>query len=428
MQSLLILGRQPAFGLAELESLYGASALRLVGSQAAIVDVDPCLLAFDRLGGSVKFCKVLTELETTDWKQIEKFLVQASPGHSQQMPEGKMHLGLSVIGLDVLLKQLEATGLTLKKAIRKTGRPVRLVPNKALELNTAQVTHNKLTSPTGWELYFIRDGHKTVVAQTVKVQDIESYTQRDRGRPKRDTRVGMLPPKLAQILINLAAGELPGDMLRSICDTPVGQVIPRAQLNQTVLDPFCGTGVVLQEALLMGYDIYGTDVESRMIDYSQRNLQWFSKTIGAPLTMVETRRNLRLNSADCTYCQFEVGDATAHKWASPSDLVATETYLGRPFTAPPDPQTLARTVADCNLIVKKFLQNLHGQLTPGTRLCLAVPAWQIRPDQFKHLPLIDQISDLGYNQVSFEHVAPRDLLYYRADQIVARQLLVLTRK
>ena len=24
---------------------------------AAVVDVDPCLLAFDRLGGSIKFCK-----------------------------------------------------------------------------------------------------------------------------------------------------------------------------------------------------------------------------------------------------------------------------------------------------------------------------------------------------------------------------------
>ena len=50
MQSLLILGRQPSLGLAELESLYGASALTTVGNQAVIVDVDPCLLAFDRLG------------------------------------------------------------------------------------------------------------------------------------------------------------------------------------------------------------------------------------------------------------------------------------------------------------------------------------------------------------------------------------------
>ncbi|HET6924929.1 MAG TPA: hypothetical protein VFH39_03825, partial [Candidatus Saccharimonadales bacterium] len=63
-----------------------------------------------------------------------------------------------------------------------------------------------------------------------------------------------------------------------------------------------------------------------------------------------------------------------------------------------------------------------------TRLCLAVPAWQTSANQFKHLPLIDQIRDLGYNRVSFEHVRDDQLLYYREDQIVARQLLVLTRK
>ena len=75
MQSLLVLGRQPALGLAELESLYGAAKLRRVGDKAVVVDVDPCLLAFDRLGGSVKFCKILTTSDTVDWQQIEKFLM-----------------------------------------------------------------------------------------------------------------------------------------------------------------------------------------------------------------------------------------------------------------------------------------------------------------------------------------------------------------
>src|SRR3954468_21343147 len=95
MQSVMILGRQPALGLAELESLYGGEKLRPIGDKAVIVDVDPCLLAFDRLGGSIKFCKLLTELDTASWKQIEKFLLQVSPGQSESMPEGKMTLGLS---------------------------------------------------------------------------------------------------------------------------------------------------------------------------------------------------------------------------------------------------------------------------------------------------------------------------------------------
>lgn len=414
MKSLLILGRQPALGLAELESLYGADKLQIVGQQVVIVDVDPCLLAFDRLGGSMKFCKLLTTQPTTNWGQIEKFLLKVAPSHSQTMPEGKMTLGLSVIGLDIDTRRLEATGLTIKKAVRKTGRSVRLVPNKTLELNSAQVIHNKLTNPNGWELVFIRDGDSTIVAQTVKVQDIESYTRRDRERPKRDAKVGMLPPKLAQILINLGAGRLPKDTLESICDIPAGQPIPVKLLNKTVLDPFCGTGVVLQEGLLMGYGAIGTDLEQRMIDYTDYNIS----------TWLRSWYDFEAPTA------VKPGDATSTNWSDlpDFDFVAAETYLGRPFTAQPTPEVLAQTVSDCNLIIKKFLRNIGDQIPSDTRLCLAVPAWQTRPNQFKHLPLIDQISDLGYNRVSFEHIRDEDLLYYRSDQIVARQLIVITKQ
>ena len=408
----MILGRQPALGLAELESLYGGDKVEAIGASAALVRVDPCLLAFDRLGGSTKFCKLLTTLETTNWNEIEKFLVKTAPGHSQRMPEGKMRLGLSVIGLSVSLGKLESTGLTMKKAIKKTGRNVRLVPNKDLELNAAQIIHNQLTGPTGWELVFIKDGDKTVIAQTVKVQDIDSYTKRDRERPKRDAKVGMLPPKLAQILINLAVGQLATETLQNICEIPAGQSIPRKYFEQTVLDPFCGTGVVLQEALLMGYDAYGTDLEQRMIDYSRDNLQW-----------LQTRQEFSGST------ELEAGDATNFRWKQrPIDFVAAETYLGRPFTTMPTPEVLNQTVSDCNLVIKKFLQNIHGQLQPGTRLCIAVPAWHTRNFEFKHLPLLDSLEEIGYNQIRFERVRNEQLLYYREDQIVARELLVLIRK
>jgi tRNA (guanine10-N2)-dimethyltransferase len=405
MQSLLILGRQPALGLAELESLYGADKVRPVADKIAVVDVDPCLLAFDRLGGSVKFCKILTTQATTNWKEIEKFLVQVSPGHSQQMPEGKMRLGLSAIGMKVDVKQLGATALTLKKAIKKTGRNVRVIPNKELELNSAQIIHNQLTGETGWDLIFIRDGDTTIIAQTVRVQDIESYTRRDRSRPKRDPKVGMLPPKLAQIIINLAAGELPAEKLQNICEIPAGQPVPKPLLNKTVLDPFCGTGVILQESLLMGYGAHGTDIDQRMVNYSSQNLEW-------------------LNAGEAN---LEQGDATSHQWPA-VDLVASETFLGWPFSSVPEAEILEQNISECNQIIKKFLQNIHNQLKSDTRLCLAIPAWQTKPDQFKHLPLIDQISDLGYNRTSFEHVRDDQLIYYRPDQIVARELLVITRK
>ena len=46
----------------------------------------------------------------------------------------------------------------------------------------------------------------------------------------------------------------------------------------TILDPFCGTGVVLQEALIMGFNAYGTDLSEKMISFSDINLKWLSDT------------------------------------------------------------------------------------------------------------------------------------------------------
>ena len=395
MQSVCILGRQPALGLAELESLYGAANVSSVSTQAAALDLYASDVEFGRLGGSTRLAHVLTTLPTTDWKAVEHQLPELITELALTLPDGKIQLGLSSFGLKVSASKLNATGLTLKKVLRdKVGRSVRVTPNPEPELNTAQVLHNRLAGPTGIELLLIaaHDG-RTVIARTTEVQDIDSYTLRDRGRPKRDARVGMLPPKLAQIIINLATGNAkPG--------------------TGTILDPFCGTGVVLQEALLMGYSVYGTDLEPRMIEYSGENLDWLDAKF--QLGDVEMR--------------IEDGDATTHQWDPNPNFVAGEAYLGRPFTARPSAELLAQTASDVNLILKKFLRNIHSQLTTGDRLCLAVPAWQIGHDRFKHLPLIDQLSELGYNRIRFEHVRDEQLLYYREDQIVARQLLVLTVK
>jgi len=180
-----------------------------------------------------------------------------------------------------------------------------------------------------------------------------------------------------------------------------------------VLDPFCGTGVVLQESLLMGYSVSGTDLEARMIEYTQTNIDWvFEKLLpSTPLSV-----------------DLEVGDATNTSWKIQPNAVATETYLGRPFTTSPTTEVLEQTVSDVNVIIKKFLANIRGHLAPGTRLCIGVPAWQIRTNEFRHLPIVDSLEEMGYNQVKFEHVLESQLLYYREDQIVARELLVLTRK
>jgi SAM-dependent methyltransferase len=407
-QTLCILGRQPALGLAELESLYGSDVLRPVGQTAALLAVDPQHIDFSRLGGTVKFCKVLTTIDSSNWGDIQKFLAQAIPEHLQYLPDGKLKLGLSVFGLkSVSVQRLHATALELKKIIKRAGRSVRVIPNKELALNSAQVLHNQLTGNLGWELVFVADGQRTILAQNIAEQDIDAYSLRDRERPKRDSRVGMLPPKLAQIIINLGAGlqPTPSDSSSEACSS-----LSSINFDKTVLDPFCGTGVLLQESLMMGYEAYGTDLEPRMIEYSDTNLKWLQTTI-RPIG---------------TSFRLEVADATSYEWSHKKSFIACETYLGRALTTLPSEGDLQQIVQDCNYIHKKFLLNLARQVQPGFRACIAVPTWRTK-NGFKHMPVLDQLTDLGYTRMSFVHAAESDLVYHRDDQVVGRELVILSR-
>jgi len=391
-QSLFILGRQPAIGRAELESLFGREHLEPIGDFAMACDLMPEDIPFARIGSSVRLARPLGVVDSDRWPDIHAFLVRQVPAFLEHLPEGKAKLGLSVFGLRVRPNQLLRSGLELKKAARNAGRSARVVPNSEESLNSAQVLHNQLTGDLGMELLCASFGRKTYVAQTVAVQDIDAYARRDQGRPKRDAFVGMLPPKLAQTIVNLGVSSLP------------------TSLETIVLDPFCGTGVVLQEALLMGYGAYGTDLEPRMVDYSRANLEWLA-THGVATTP-----------------QLEIGDATTHQWSHPFSVVAGETYLGRPLAGWPNPEKLQDIMGTCNLIIQKFLRNMAAQTPVGTRLCLAVPAWQAPNGRLYRLALLDQLEVLGYNRVSFSWASEQEMVYRRPDQLVARELLVITRK
>lgn len=389
--TLCILGRQPKLGLAELESLYGSEHVKALGEHA-LLDIPAEEIEFKRLGGTIKVTKILAELPYHDWPRVLEYLVRNIPKHLQNLPDGKFTLGVSAYDLDIPVKTLNQGLLEIKKIIKKTGRPVRVVPNKTAHLNSAQVLHNRLTNKGAWELVLVGSAKKTLLTQTLFVQDIDAYAARDQARPKRDARVGMLPPKLAQIIINLA----------------VGKVKPEDAGRVRILDPFCGTGVVLQEAMLMGYHVMGSDIDPRMVDYTRENLKWLVGRYPA----LETSASV------------ELGDATNHQWPRFS-TIASEVFLGRPLNALPAESKLREIISDANVITKKFLENLSGQLRPGQKLCLALPAWRHPDGRITRLPLLDQLTDMGYNYLDLKHVRRQDLLYYREDQVVARQLIRL---
>lgn len=398
---IAILGRQPEISVAELKAVFGKQN---VTSYRDITTVDTTSLDINQLGGTIKSGEIIQRLPAFDaqknnFQLVSDFITK----HYHELwknSDHKITLGLSAYQLNLSPKDIQKIGLQLKTLLKKNEVSLRLIPNDSSSLSTATSHNNKLgLSPNKVELIIAKISPSEIaIAESRGAQNITAYTRRDHEKPYRDAFVGMLPPKLAQIMINLAVGIEGKSVLRE----------ERAGKTKiTILDPFCGTGTVLQEALLLGYDVYGTDLNPKMIDYSTKNLAWLAD------------KYPRLNDRKV---KLAVADAMDHKWTDSDKIsaVVSEVYLGQPFSAPPSPEKLKQVVRNCDHITTSFLRNIRPQLDPSATLCLAVPAWLNKDGKFTHLPFVNNLDKLGYRSTNSD-----PLLYHRENQIVARQLLVL---
>ncbi len=368
---IAILGRQPELGMIELESLVGSEGVRPFGAQAALLETE---LDVDDLGGTVKIAKILYRGEPTPLRSL--------PVDLAKMPvsETKMPFALSAYGVRDSSKMLLAAGLEIKKQLKHRG-PLRLVtPSRGLAVSAAELRHNRVLGD-GFELLVVASGDEMIVARTVGVQDIDWYSKRDYDRPARSAKVGMLPPKLAQILINTV---------------PAGPVT----------DPFCGTGVVLQEALLLERPATGSDLSEEMVEATRKNLTWLERQVATPLPP----------------WQVQLADARQLKLPTGSSVVS-EGYLGPNLRHVPSAKDMRMVKQELLGLYTETLKNWASQLTSGSSVSLCVPAWRMSSG-WEYLGLVDELPRLGYTLKGFKH-APSPVLYARADQVVGRQLLLL---
>ena len=364
---IAVLGRLPKISVAELTRQFGDS-VRQISPSLAVFSSEKAP-DINRFGGSVKFGRLILN-SPVDYLLDLDF-------------SGKFTIGISDYSRGANRRKSQAEAMKIKKIISRHGRNCRVLANSDAVLSSATSHHNQMGEKPG-HIEFIKIGKEWYVL--TGVQNITAYKNRDQARPARDAKVGMLPPKLAQILINLL-GPLPA--------------------GSRILDPFCGTGVLLQEALLDGYSVYGTDLSERMIEYSEKNLKWLNKNLEYIL---------------------ETGDAINFKWNKKIDGVACETYLGAPMSTPPVEIKLKTEKQECLNIILGFLKNISSQIEPNTPLVLAVPAWLRPSGKYERLAPLDAYENLGYNVEKLNALSQEDMLYFREGQIVAREIIILRKK
>jgi len=237
------------------------------------------------LGGFVKFG--IIEFETTR-NNLQKDIFQYLIKYNYE----KIFFGLNNFTSENL--KLNKIGLELKKELKNSNKNCRFVSGVENPLSSVIIHKNNLDKENGFDLNFISSADTILVGRTLAVQDYNFYSKIDYGRPAKDDLSGMLPPKVSQIMINLA--EIKNNKLK-------------------VLDPFCGSGTILQMAALQGViNLIGYDNSVKAIKDTTENLDWLKKSF-------DLKFNLELETLGIENLEQKIK-------AGSIDVVVTEPYLG----------------------------------------------------------------------------------------------------
>jgi len=396
-----ILGRQPALGAVELQNYLTAQDLTFEYSgqfKDALVlsfakELDDVRKIQNELGGVVKIVQIIDEAREAG--QIINLLSPARLAKTYfAQTKSKINFGISWHG-NFLNQQhkreLKNLGLKIKKQL-KDNFSLRVVETKTNSLTSVQVAKNKLVE-SGAEIVIIKTINTFLVGKTLSVQDFEKYSKRDFGKPSPDAKSGMLPPKLAQMLINLT----------------------RDKKTETVFDPFVGSGIVLQEAMLMGLKSAGTDIENSATENTKNNLRWLMSEFG-------------INHK--YYIGIKKQDATRATWPEMNKndtIIVTEPYMGPPQGRIMNPEKAKKIAMELRALYLRFFENLATNFGEIENICFVTPIFKTTSGEITP-EIIDEIAKLGYTRKVFKtHLPLTDLVYARDDQVVKRQINILRR-
>jgi len=397
------LGNHPTISVAELAAVFSPNKSgQLLSNEFFVLDVPEETNAEDlikNLGGTIKIGIIKEVLPGLDFNKILQATIKII---DSKKVDTKYHFGLSLHNhLKINGKKL---GMEIKRHLKEQGKSCRWVSGKENVLSSVIVEQNKLVK-SGVEIVIFKDTqtNEIYIGQTVVVQPFKELSRRDYGRPARDDFSGMLPPKLAQIIINLA----------------------QADKKEILLDPFCGSGTVLSEAMLMGYkNLIGSDISAKAINDTKKNLEWTRKKF-----QLSTYAKATADKRIINYELIKRDVRDLDKVLKPNSVraIVTEPYLG-PQRGQID---IKKTVRELEQLYTQAFKTFGQILKPSGRIVIILPIFYhnkklnfINPD-FNSFKIINPLpSHLQKNKL-LGLTNRQTMIYKRPNQKVWREILVL---
>ena len=343
--------------------------------------LDPTII--DDLGGTIKIGRVISSipLETAKDAFLHKSrsaqtafranLSECVPNQTSATPLKECVFGVSLYIEDYDLFRFSGRiqrciGSYFKEKLASSGTRARFMGfprNRQLpQLTHVEVLKKELISKS-FEILFCLGRDQGIVATTLAVHNPFEFQKRDMERPIQ-RKIFSIPPRLAKIMVNLSSCS-PGKVF---------------------LDPFCGTGTILQEALLARARVRGMDINPWCIKASCTNLEWVKK-------------EYRLQDADYTILLGDARHLAARIEKETIDCIATEPDLGPALRHLPTEEGAKKIQRKLRPLYHDFLKEAHIILRDGRNMVLTTPHIRTRNGSFVSSSMKEDAATRGFKPV-----------------------------
>lgn len=421
IQYFFILGRNPTLSTAEIISVLTTeqisfavdvcSAEMLIVSSSVIIDAKKMM---ETLGGTIKMGQIIGDVnyQSGENEFYDSLSAESILGKFALRPKGKIHLGISIYDaggdkkyISHLYQNLKSYYMFIKEDLKKKGYSVGFVQIKDLFLSSVSVAKNSLLDK-GVEIVLLVGKDSIFFGKTLTVQEFEAFSLRDFQRPAKDKKSGILPSKLAHIMLNLA----------------------QVSSTSTILDPFCGSGTIIQEAIMLNYiNISGSDISNKATSDTKRNIDWLYHL---PF-MLNKQASIKIFQ-----CPVEKLSTVVEQ--NSVDAIVTEPYLGPPLYKKPSFEMVKIIKKELtNLYIKAFMQ-FFQIVKPKGKIVIIFPVF-ILDRRFDFLDILNSIKQCGFGKLLLIpaqltlypelHTTERGTIIYGDDnQFLNREILTFQKK
>ena len=214
--------------------------------------------------------------------------------------------------------------------------------------------------------------------------DSSEAEKKDMEKPYRRESLA-ISPRLARILINLS----------------------QVKKNELLLDPFCGIGVVLGEAMLRNVNVIGVDIDKNATENAKKNIDWLKSRYKSDVRAIvinKDSRNVRIDRADG---------------------IATEPSLGELMIKMPSKEKAEQAIREFENLMIEVLNNVKKGLSNGAKIAFSAPLIKSRSGRVScNIKKICESTGLKvYSLKGADASFP--IREFRPDQIVGREIFVL---